>query len=56
MGPLKLSDKLLRENLIDFVGSDIHNINHIEEISRKIKIKNIEKLKISINANINTFG
>ena len=48
---IKASDKLLNENLIDFVGSDIHNINHIDKFDDRIKIKNEKKLILAIECN-----
>ncbi len=47
----QLSDKLLRENFIDFVGSDIHNLRHIKEFESKIKINEVEKLEKAIDSN-----
>ena len=49
---LKISEKLLEENLIDFVGSDIHNLAHIKKFENKIKINNIKKLEKAINNNL----
>tara|TARA_B100002052_G_scaffold217191_1_gene199176 strand:+ start:1876 stop:2604 length:729 start_codon:yes stop_codon:yes gene_type:complete len=46
-----ISDKLLKKNLIDFAGSDIHNINHIKKFDNKIKIKEVDKFIKSISAN-----
>ena len=43
---LKISEKLIKNNLIDFVGSDIHNINHIYQFGKKIKINNHQNLEI----------
>ena len=48
---LKISDKLLGKGYIDFVGSDIHNIQHINCFNRKIKINNLKNLKKAINNN-----
>ena len=47
----KISDYLLKNNLIDFVGSDIHNKNHINQFENKLKIKEIDKLEIAISNN-----
>ncbi len=50
---MQFSDKILKLNFIDFVGSDIHNLNHINQISkRKVKIKEIKKLEAAISKNI----
>tara|TARA_Y100000766_G_scaffold236158_1_gene211819 strand:+ start:288 stop:1019 length:732 start_codon:yes stop_codon:yes gene_type:complete len=48
---LKISDKLLKLNMIDFVGSDIHSQKHIKQFNNKVKIKNIRKLKKAIEKN-----
>ena len=42
---LKMCDKLLLKSMVDFVGSDIHNLNHIKQFDKKVNIKNIRKLK-----------
>ena len=47
----KISDYLLKNNLIDFVGSDIHNKNHIDQFENKLKIKEIDKLETVISNN-----
>ena len=52
---LKISNKLLKENMIDFVGSDIHNQNHINNFSNSIKINCSEKLQHVINSTIVKF-
>jgi len=38
-------DRLLMEKLIDFAGSDIHNIKHIESFDKKLVIKNVKLMK-----------
>lgn len=48
---LNVADNLLRKNLIDFAGSDIHKISHLEGFNHKVKIKNVEKLKKAMHAN-----
>ncbi len=52
---LKISDKLLKNNMINFVGSDIHSQKHINQFKNKVKIKNIRKLKNAIEKNILLF-
>ena len=47
----KKLDKLIDLNLIDLAGSDIHNINHILAFEKKVKLKNINKLKNIIEQN-----
>ena len=46
-----ISEKLLKNNLIDFVGSDIHKLDHIKYFEKSIQIKSIEKLQKAIIAN-----
>ena len=48
---LKIKEKLLKLSLVDYVGSDIHNLNHVREFNKKVRIKNIEKLEILISKN-----
>ena len=47
----EVSDYLLKNNFIDFVGSDVHHNNHIDFLHKKIIIKNQENLKTAINNN-----
>ena len=49
----KISERLLSEKLIDFVGSDIHNEKHISAFTDKVEIKNIFNLNIAIENNLN---
>ena len=48
----KIADKLLKDDLIDFIGSDIHHKNHVASFSRKIGIKNSKKLEEAIEKNL----
>ncbi len=44
---LNNANYLIKNGLVDFFASDIHNINHIRQFEKKIKIndfKNIEKI------------
>lgn len=47
----KTAEKLLRNGMIDFVGSDVHHQNHIDAFSKKILIKYITPLKTAIEQN-----
>lgn len=47
----EISDKLLKNNLIDFVGSDAHTIHHLRAFEKNINIENVEKLNKAIEAN-----
>ncbi len=42
---MEFVDLLLKNNLFDFVGSDVHNINHIKRFESKIKIEQTKKLE-----------
>ena len=48
---LKISKKLIRKNLIDFVGSDIHNKKHIDAFNNKICIDAVNNFKKALEAN-----
>ena len=49
---LKITNKLLENKMVDFVGSDIHNSKHIEIIKgKRVLIKNIRELENCIIAN-----
>ena len=37
---MKTAEKLIKKNMVDFMGTDIHNLNHIKEIKRKLGTKN----------------
>tara|TARA_Y100001954_G_scaffold167324_1_gene177602 strand:+ start:171 stop:905 length:735 start_codon:yes stop_codon:yes gene_type:complete len=45
---VKFSDKLLKLDLIDFVGTDIHRLEQIKNFNRNIKIKNTKVLNLAI--------
>ena len=47
----KIVNKLLKNNLIDFVGSDAHNLRHLREFKKKIIIDEVEELKKCIENN-----
>lgn len=40
----KVSNSLLKGGLIDFIGSDVHHIRHLEGLHKKIVLKNYEYL------------
>ena len=42
---VKNSEKLLKNNMVDFVGSDIHNMKHIFHFNDKIKVSQIKALE-----------
>ena len=51
LGVAKAAEILLKKGLIDFVGSDVHHIKHIEAFKREITIKEIAPLKEAIQQN-----
>ncbi len=51
----KFSDKMLNKDLFDFVGTDIHNINHTRLMNKKVVINNLAKFKKLIKNNNNKF-
>jgi protein-tyrosine phosphatase len=48
---LQLTDELLEKKVYDFVGTDVHNQNHINHFSDKVAVKNIQILEQCINNN-----
>ena len=46
-----ISDKLLKADFIDFVGSDIHHKQHIDSFTRKVVIKETKAFEIAIENN-----
>lgn len=51
----KISEKLLKEGLYDFVGTDTHHHNHLELLKKIGTKKNLEKIKHLIQNNIKKF-
>jgi len=47
----KCAKDLLKENMFDFAGSDVHHNRHIESFEQKIIVKNTENLKSIIQNN-----
>ena len=50
-GIAEVADYLLKENMYDFVGSDVHHDRHIKAFSDDVKIKNIKELESVIQKN-----
>ena len=50
-GVQKTSEKLLKENLYDFVGTDTHHQNHLELLPKIRTKKTLEKIKHLLNNN-----
>lgn len=46
------ADYLLKENLYDFVGSDIHHKNHVAAFQNKVMIKNYQILEETMAKNV----
>ena len=52
-----ISEKLIYRDLIDYIGSDIHNLHHIEAIEKKkIKSKYADKIVKIMEKNILDFS
>lgn len=51
----KTSEKLLKEKLYDFVGSDTHHNDHLELLKRISNKKNLEKIKHLLKNNSKVF-
>ena len=52
---VRITDYLLDNKLFDFVGSDIHNIEHLSRFEDKVLIKNKKELKRIIDHTIEKF-
>ncbi|MEO9570766.1 MAG: CpsB/CapC family capsule biosynthesis tyrosine phosphatase [Polaribacter sp.] len=50
-GVQKTTEKLLKEDLYDFVGTDTHHNNHLELLKKIGKKKNLEKLTLLLKNN-----
>ena len=48
---VRIADKLLREKMIDYVGSDIHHKGHLEVFEKPVIIKNLSIFELNIEAN-----
>ncbi|WP_439132863.1 CpsB/CapC family capsule biosynthesis tyrosine phosphatase, partial [Polaribacter sp.] len=44
-GVQKTTEKLLNENMYDFVGTDTHHFNHLEGLKKISTKKNLKKLE-----------
>tara|TARA_Y100001954_G_C15631950_1_gene513158 strand:+ start:171 stop:902 length:732 start_codon:yes stop_codon:yes gene_type:complete len=51
-----MCEKLLKEDLIDFVGSDIHNIKQCKEFDKQIRINKTNNILKAIENNCEIFG
>ncbi len=47
----RITDTLLKEHLIDFIGSDVHHIRHLEQMQKKIVLKNADYLSPAFQNN-----
>ncbi|WKW47379.1 histidinol phosphatase [Myroides sp. JBRI-B21084] len=50
-GIAEVSDYLLKENMYDFVGSDVHHKKHIDAFGDEIKLKNVDLFEQLIQKN-----
>ena len=51
---IKKCDEFLKNNLIDFLGSDIHNNTHIDAFENNLKINEISALERIFEDSVNT--
>jgi tyrosine-protein phosphatase YwqE len=47
----KTADFLLKENYIDFVGSDVHHMKHVASFANKLTITSEKQLRAAIERN-----
>ena len=47
----KIAEQLVKKGMYDFVGSDVHHVNHIAAFSQKVKLKDLVPLKETIANN-----
>ena len=48
---LNICEKLIKDKLEDFSGSDIHNLKHIKSFDNKVKINNLKGIESIIDRN-----
>lgn len=48
---LEAANYLLKENMIDFTGSDIHHKRHLDAFGSKVSVKNIKNLEQALSNN-----
>ena len=49
---LNTANKLIKNNLVEYLGSDIHNISQIKQFNKMVLIKEIKKLEKIMNSQI----
>ncbi|MGS2739011.1 tyrosine-protein phosphatase [Sinomicrobium sp. M5D2P17] len=52
----KVAAKLLKQGMLDFIGTDAHNTRHLERLLLKIKTEEPEKLRELVKNNKKVFG
>ncbi|MGS2762137.1 tyrosine-protein phosphatase [Sinomicrobium sp. M5D2P9] len=52
----KVAAKLLKQGMLDFIGTDAHNTRHLERLRQKIKTEEPVKLRELIRNNKKVFG
>lgn len=50
-GVMDAADYLLKSGMIDFTGSDIHNMKHVKAFDRKVKISATKELEKALDSN-----
>lgn len=51
-GITAIADYLLKENMYDFAGSDVHHQKHINAFNSEIKLKNVDAFESVLNRNV----
>ncbi len=52
MGITTIADYLLKENMYDFAGSDVHHQRHINDFSSELKVKNVDAFESLLFKNV----
>lgn len=50
-GVQKTAERLLKENMYDFIGTDTHHFNHLNSLHRISTKKNLKKIEYLLNSN-----
>ena len=53
---LNNANYLIKNGLVDFFASDIHNINHIRKFEKKIKISDFKNIEKILEKNVKDFS
>jgi tyrosine-protein phosphatase YwqE len=45
------AEQLLKQGMIDFVGSDVHHQNHVKAFDSRVLLKDLQPLKVAFDNN-----